>query len=198
MNVLDWILAAIVVLLAIRCLVRGFVREVASIAAAIVGLACALLFFKKVGIFIGSKIPLGGFAEFVGFFTAFLAGFIVVLIVGRLLREGFEAAHLEKLDSFLGFIGGIVEGIVVASVILVVVQIQPLFDTKKILAESLFAKNILPVIGPTVDATLKPILGSDGKKLPTITLPKLVAPETPKTAPAKPATPTRTTTSVKK
>jgi membrane protein required for colicin V production len=176
MSILDWILAAIVILIALRCLVRVFVKEAASIAGEIAGLACALLFYKKVGTFINSLIPLGNFAEFVGFFAAFLVGFIVVLIIGRLLREGLEAAHLERLDSFLGFIGGILEGAVVISVLLVLIQIQPLFDTRKILAESRIASIILPVIGPTVNATLNPIIGPKGS------LPRLLQPQ------AKPAT----------
>ena len=33
MNTLDWILAGVLALLAIRCLVRGFVAEVLSVAA---------------------------------------------------------------------------------------------------------------------------------------------------------------------
>ncbi len=178
MSILDWILAACVVLIAIRCLVRGFIKEAASIAAEITGLAGALLFYQKVGAFINSKIPLGAFSEFVGFFVAFLVGFIVVLIIGRLLREGLEAAHLERLDSFLGFIGGILEGAVVISVILVLLQIQPFFDSKKILAESLIAKTILPIIGPTVNATLDPILGTKGGQSPKFTFPKILQPRT--------------------
>jgi len=53
---------------------------------------------------------------------------------------------LSGANSFLGLIFGLVEGIVLVSLVLLLLKIQPLFDSSSLLANSFFAKLILPLI----------------------------------------------------
>lgn len=169
MNVLDWICLGIIVLLAVRCLVRGFVAEVLSVAAYIVAAAAALLLYKQGGLLLASRfagLPLPGA---IAFAAIFILAFLLTRLLGRMLKEGIEAANLSALDKVLGFVLGGVEGLLAVSLILVVMQaIGGLVDTSKILSGSAFARTILPVIGPEVAKAL-----GSGTTVPKVKLPEM-------------------------
>lgn len=167
MNALDWILAAIIALLAVRCFIRGFVAEVLSVAAFAGGLLAALLLYRPAGAFVKERLGVTAAPEVLGFVGVFIIAFALVKIIEHLVREGLEAANLERADRILGLVLGAAEGLIVASLILIIISVQPLFDAKKFLEQSLFARNILPIIGPEVTKALGPAL-SDPKKLPAI------------------------------
>jgi membrane protein required for colicin V production len=150
MNALDWIFLAIIGLLGIRCLVRGLVEELLSVAAFVVGLLSALLLYKPGGAFLKERFGLATLPEAIAFAAIFLIGFLLVKLLEKLIREGLEAAHLDKLDRILGLVLGLAEGIIVVSLILIVMSVQPLFDVKKLLEGSAFARFILPIVGPEV------------------------------------------------
>lgn len=176
MNVLDWILAAIVALLAVRCFIRGFVAEVLSVAAFIGGLLAALLLYRPAGALVRERFGVTTAPEVLAFVGVFLIAFVLVKILEHLVREGLEAANLERADRVLGLVLGAAEGLIVASIVLIIISIQPLFDAKKLLDGSVFARNILPIVGPEVTKALGPAL-SDPKKLPKIPeLPKVKKP----------------------
>jgi membrane protein required for colicin V production len=107
----------------------------------------------------------------IAFAAIFLIAFLLVKILERLLHEGLEAARLDRLDRVLGLVLGAVEGLLAASIILIVLQIQPLFDVKALLAGSVFAKTILPIVGPEVTKALTPALKSVGPILPALKKP---------------------------
>lgn len=175
MNSLDWILAAIVLLLAIRCLVRGFVAEILSVAAYVVGLLAAILLYKTAGAFVKDSLGVTTLPEAIGFVGVFAIGFILVKILERVLHEALESAQLQSADRALGFVLGLGEGLIAATLILILLSAQPLFDVKKLLDGSVFARNILPVVGPEVSKALAPAL-KDAPKLPKIDLPKIKKP----------------------
>ncbi len=173
MNTLDWILAGVLALLAIRCLVRGFVAEVLSVAAYVVGLLAALLLYKPAGALIKDKFGVATASEVIGFVAVFVMAFLVVKLLERMLRQSLEAAHLETADRILGFLLGAAEGLIAISLILIVISIQPLFDAKKLLDGSFFARSILPVVGPEVSKAL----GGAAQSLPKVELPKVELPK---------------------
>jgi len=166
---MDWIFAGIVILLAVRCFVRGFVQEILSVASYAFGLLAGLLFSNKVLELADKQLHLSGVSPtiqyVVAFAVCFIVGFLVMKLIEKLIREGLEAANLDIFDKVLGLGLGIAEGLVVVSFVLVIMEIQPFFDASKLISGSLFASTLLPLVGPVMDRTL----GSDfGKgKLPS-------------------------------
>ena len=176
MNALDWILAAIVALLAVRCFIRGFVAEVLSVAAVVGGLLAALLLYRPAAVLVRDRLGVKTGPEVLAFVGVFVVAFLLVKIVEHLVREGLEAASLDRLDKVLGLVLGAAEGLIVASIILIVIQVQPLFDAKKLLDGSVFARGILPIVGPQVSKALGPAL-TDPKNMPKLPeLPKIKKP----------------------
>ena len=154
MNMLDWILLAFLALAGIRGLSRGLVRELFSVAAPIAGLAAALFLYKWGAGILVTRFNLAFAPEVVAFGILFLVAFAFVKIVAALIRDGIEAAQLDRVDRGLGFVLGLAEGVVVVAVILVVLQVQPLVDVKGLLATSVIAKALLPIVGPGVAQAL--------------------------------------------
>jgi membrane protein required for colicin V production len=174
MNTLDWIFVAVLVLLGIRCMSRGFVAEVLSVAAILVGLFAALLLYKSAGeLFAGwglveksSSLP-----GILGFAAVFLIAFLIMKLVERIIREGIEAAELGGIDRALGLLLGLAEGLLLVSLVLVAMSlVEPIFKSMpgyaKLLSGSTFARIILPIVGPEV------VKATQGIKAPELTLPK--------------------------
>lgn len=166
MSIMDWIFTGIIILLAARCFVRGFVQEVLSVASYGVGLLSGLLFsnalidvaVKKLGI---QGIP-ASVEYVVAFIVCFVLGFLLMKIVEKLIREGLEAANLDIFDRVLGLVLGIGEGLLVVALALVIMDLQPFFNLDALLAESLYAGTLLPIVSPAINDTLRPSLPVPG------------------------------------
>ncbi len=197
MSILDWILLGVVVLLALRCLVRGFVEELLSVAAYALGLGAAIFLYRPLGSYLAGRFAQLPLPEAIAFAVLFILGFLGTRLVGKLLKEGLEASALGGLDKAAGLALGLAEGLVIVSLVLLILKVQPIFDTKKLLDDSAFARAILPVVEPRVKRALGPRaeeLKPAAPKVPDA-LKKLVppAPSTPvqgggsaQTAPKKP------------
>jgi membrane protein required for colicin V production len=158
MNTLDWIFTVILVLLGVRCMVRGFVTELLSVAALLGGLLAALLLYKSAGELLvgwGVAAKPAALPGVLGFAAVFALTFIVVKLIERLLKEGIEAAELGGIDRALGLLLGLAEGIVLVSLVLVAMSLlEPAFKSApgyaKLLDGSAFARFLLPIVGPEV------------------------------------------------
>lgn len=158
MNALDWVFIAILALLGIRCAIRGFITELLSVAAILLGLLAAIFLYKPAGqLFVGWGIPAKPEAlpAILGFAAVFLLVFLLVKLIARLLREGMEAAQLGGVDRALGLVLGLAEGLVIVSLVLIAMSLlepslKSIAGYSKLLGGSFFAKLILPIIGPEV------------------------------------------------
>lgn len=166
MSTIDWIFTGLIVLLAARCFVRGFVQEILSVASYAGGLFAGLLFSNVVIDFAAKNLGTGSLPASVQYIIAFaicfILGFLIMRLIEKLLREGLEAANLEIFDRILGLALGIGEGLAIVALALIVIEIQPFFNTESLLSNSLFARTILPLIGPTINDTIKPALKGAG------------------------------------
>lgn len=156
MNTLDWIFIALMAILGVRCMLRGFVEEILSVASVLAGLLAGLLLYKGAGeLFVSWGLPAqpSALPGVLGFLAAFLLAFLLVKLVERLLKEGIESAELGGVDRLLGLVLGLVEGLVLVSLVLVLMDlIAPAFKSMpgyaKLLQGSFFARTILPLVGP--------------------------------------------------
>jgi membrane protein required for colicin V production len=158
MNALDWVFIVILALLGIRCMIKGFIAEVLSVAAILLGLLAAIFLYKAAGrLFVGWGIAAKPeiVPAILGFAAVFLLTFLLIKLIAHLLREGIEAAELGGVDRALGLVLGLAEGLVLVSLVLIAMSLlEPTLKSiagySKLLDGSFFAKLILPIIGPEV------------------------------------------------
>lgn len=116
MNLVDYILIAIVGLSMVLSLWRGFVREVISV----IGLALAFLvasrFSGHAGDYLGQWISSTTVADIAGFGLLFIIVMIVVGLVGALIRRLVDLAELTATDRTLGIFFGAARGILLIAV----------------------------------------------------------------------------------
>jgi membrane protein required for colicin V production len=146
--VIDIVFAVLALILTVRCALRGFIGELMSMASVALGLLTALLLYKNGGVFIRERFmpKVNTIPEILAFIVLFLIVFVLIKILARILKDIIEGIKLGGADRFLGILFGLLEGLIVISLILVVLTIQPLFDPAPILNKSIFADILLPII----------------------------------------------------
>jgi len=144
---IDIVFASLALILAIRCTLRGFVEEFMSMAAIVLGVLAAILLYKPGAEYLRRQFDLQTLPEVVAFAALFVLGFLVVKVLEHILRDIVQRIHLGSVDRLLGLALGLVEGLLVVSVVLFVLSVQPLFDPAALLEKSLFARYLLPLVG---------------------------------------------------
>ncbi|MDR0582743.1 MAG: CvpA family protein [Treponema sp.] len=152
--VIDIIFIALIVVFTLRCALKGFIGELMSMASIVLGLLAALYFYKNGGEFVRNKFmpEMKIIPEITAFIALFLIVFVVIKVLEAMLKEIIEGIRLGPADRFLGILFGFVEGIIVVSLVLFLLTVQPLFEGGPILEKSLFAKILLPFITGTRSA----------------------------------------------
>jgi len=165
MSTIDWIFSALIIILAVRCFVRGFIHEVLSVASIAVGILAGLLLSNTVIAQILPKIGANALPYQVQYIIAFLGcfivGFILMKIIERMLRQGLEASSLDIFDKIIGLVLGVAEGFIIVGLFIVILQIQPFVDASTVLDNSLYFKLIGPIIGPAIGDSLRPMLNDN-------------------------------------
>jgi membrane protein required for colicin V production len=153
LSVIDVIFLLVIILFVVRCYLKGFVGEIFSMAAIVLGLLCSLFFYKNGGEYLRTMFwpGLKVIPEVIAFIALFIIVFIVVKILESMLKGIIERVKLSGIDRFLGTIFGLAEGIAVVSLVLFLLKVQPLFNPSSILSESVFAKILLPLITGSQD-----------------------------------------------
>ena len=147
-SVIDIVFIGLMGLFIIRCYLKGFVSELMSVAALVLGILAALFFYRNGAEFLRANFwqDLDTIPEIVAFISLFIIVFIIVKLLEIMLIDIIHNVSLTRADSFLGIIFGFAEGLAVVSLILFFLRIQPLFDPSVILSDSIFARILLPLI----------------------------------------------------
>jgi membrane protein required for colicin V production len=143
---IDILFAAIVLIFTIRCALRGFIKEFMSMAAIVLGLVAAVVFMKPASSLVIRWLGPDFFPELIAFVAVFLLVFLIIKIFEGALNDIAQKINIDGIDRFLGFLLGIVEGVLLVCIILFLLAVQPLFDTSSLLAGSIFAKYLLPLV----------------------------------------------------
>jgi membrane protein required for colicin V production len=149
LEIIDVIFITVIVIFLIRCALRGFIKEVMTMASLVLGLGAAFFFHKSAGAFIRERYMQGVdvIPEVLGFLGLFLIVFLVIRILEYLLKDIADRINLGGIDRFLGMFFGILEGLIAVSLVLFVLENQPLFDARHLLENSVFARFLLPYFG---------------------------------------------------
>ena len=145
---LDIALGLVLIFATVRGIFRGFVSEFLSMAAIILGVAVAVMFSKPVAVALSGTLGESAWVQIIAFLGLFIITYLAVKLLEGFLHSGVEKLSLKNLDRVLGFLLGIVEGFLLASVILIVLVIQPFFDTAELLNDSYIARLLLPLLVP--------------------------------------------------
>lgn len=143
---IDIVFLVLIVVLAIRGAIRGFVTEIGSVAALVVGLGGAILFYKPLAALIGRLFGISMWNPLIAFLILFLVLYMVIKLLEHLLHAMFDKLNLERLDRAIGFFLGLAEGLLAVCVLLFLLNWQPLFDARKLLEHSLFARVLSPIL----------------------------------------------------
>jgi membrane protein required for colicin V production len=150
MVIIDIVFILLILLFAIRGALKGFIEEVTAMASVVLGLGAAFFFHRKGAEFLIEKYFPGGkvLPSILAFLGLFIIVFVAVKLLGFLLRDiSSRISLLDTGDHLLGVLFGILEGVVLVSLLLWIMTIQPFFDSAPFLEHSIFAKILLPFIG---------------------------------------------------
>jgi membrane protein required for colicin V production len=148
-SALDIVFAILILLLSLRCFFRGFITELMSMASLVLGLLAAFLFHKPASAFVMEKwLPDSVIlADIIATAALFIIVFLAIKILERIIQDIISAVDLGGLDRFIGLLFGFVEGVLLVTLIVWVISIQPLFDPRPLLDSSVIARILLPLAG---------------------------------------------------
>jgi len=148
-SVIDVVFISLIGLLMIRAFLRGFVKELFSMAGIVIGLYAAVFFYGNGAAFLRSRFwpDMQIIPEIVSFISLFLIILIIVKLLEKLLTDIINRVSLTGADSVLGLVFGLLEGVLLVCLIILVLNlIKPYFDTNEILSGSFFVRIFSPLI----------------------------------------------------
>ncbi len=158
MNYIDIIILIIMAIAIIYGFINGFIREVASLAALILGIWAAIKFSDWTALKLYEWFDMTGrYVGIIAFIITFIAVVIVIHFIGLLADKIIKIASLGFLNRFLGMAFGLVKSVLILSVLFVVLNAidehRPFMPKEKINESILYnpisdvAPAIFPIIG---------------------------------------------------
>lgn len=146
-TIIDGIVALTIIVSAILAYSRGFVREGMAIAGWIVAAILGYIFAPK-AVPLVKEVPVIGeyitdsceLATITGFFAVFALALIVVSVFTPLFSSAVQRSALGGIDQGLGFLFGVLRGIILVAIALVVVDRISTGDPIAVLEDSRTAK----------------------------------------------------------
>lgn len=117
-NWLDWTLATVVCVSVVAAALKGFIRELISLAAVLMGLVIAALSYQRAAVGFEDMTRSHEIALGAGFLTLFLATLLVGGVVSVLAKKLIKTAGLQWVDRLLGGAFGLIRGVVVDCILL--------------------------------------------------------------------------------
>ncbi len=141
MNPLDVVIIIVIGYGLIRGIFRGMIKEASSIVGVLAGFYAAYTYYPMVSEFVEKWITSGPFLNVVSFMLVFCGVFLVVSMVGVVIKYLMKASSLGWLDRILGASLGFVKGILIISVLLVALTAL-LPEEAKLVKTSLLAPHV--------------------------------------------------------
>lgn len=119
-NWVDWLLAVIILVSIFFAVRKGFIRELISLAAVVVGLIVAALEYQRAAGWFEDLTKSHQIALAFGFLSIFILILIAGAVAAALARLLVKTAGIEWFDRFMGAVFGLIRGVIVDSVLLMV------------------------------------------------------------------------------
>lgn len=118
MNILDILLIVIVAFCVIRSWSKGFIREIFSILGIIVGVLVASRYYQLLFPYVSRYISDDAFISLLSFTLVFLGTFIIVAVLGMLVKALVRIMFVGWVDHTMGGIFGFVKGLLFISLLI--------------------------------------------------------------------------------
>ena len=125
LNVFDWILVAIISVSSVFGLLRGFVKELLSLASWVAAFFVARLFSLKLSSFMVDWIDNPQFRLIAAFAILFAATLVVGALINNVFSRLVSATGLTGTDRLFGMVFGIVRGGLLVIVIVSLLSLTP-------------------------------------------------------------------------
>jgi membrane protein required for colicin V production len=158
MNFIDAIIVIILILAAVSGFINGLVKEVASLAALILGIWGAIKFSNFTAARLYDYFDMTGkYVGIISFIVTFLVIVVIIHFIGLLVDKLMEAVALGFVNRLLGIVFGLFKSVLILSVVFVVLNAidshRPFLPKEKIERSMLYnpisdiAPAIFPIIG---------------------------------------------------
>ena len=158
-STIDIIFLILMGVMAFRGLFNGIVKELFSLGSLVFGLLAAMVFYKNLADFFTDQFGHHAWNEGLAFFLVFIIIFIGLKIIERIVLKMMEETAAFSIDKGLGFLLGLIEGIIICSLLTYFLGFQTIINTEKMLSDSLFVP-FLAKIFPFLESTGSAVLNS--------------------------------------
>ncbi|HEC73540.1 MAG TPA: CvpA family protein [Methylophaga aminisulfidivorans] len=122
----DYLIIGIVLLSAVISIVRGFMREVLSLASWILAFWVALLFYSNLSTLLADYIATPSIRLFLAFFVLFAVTLILGAMVNHLICQVVEKTGLTGTDRALGIVFGLIRGVALVTILVLAAGATPM------------------------------------------------------------------------
>ena len=119
-NWLDGVLTAVVVVSTVAAALKGFIRELISLATLLAAVVIAALGYTRAAVWFEDLARSHAIALGAGFLFLFLGTIIVGALASAIAKKLIQTAGLQTFDRFLGGVFGLIRGVAVDCVLLMV------------------------------------------------------------------------------
>lgn len=118
MNWLDFVLAAIMVVMAIVGVFRGFVKQVIGLVAVVAGLILASFYYDRAAALFDGFVKNELLSDFFGFLLVFVLVLVAGAILGRLSTKAMKGP-LALANRLFGAVFGFLEAVLICGIIVI-------------------------------------------------------------------------------
>ncbi|MEA1965118.1 MAG: CvpA family protein [Candidatus Aerophobetes bacterium] len=166
MNWLDVVLGVFIILFAIRGVVKGLFKEACGLIGIVVGLLVAINRYEGVGEIISSEfnfIP-PKISYLISFVLIFVGIALIGGVAGIILHKASKYTIIRGIDGGGGFILGLIEGALICSIILILLDISPISKRANKWMKGSTLTSYLIKVGPFVYDNIVSLAPRETKK----------------------------------
>jgi membrane protein required for colicin V production len=122
----DFLIIGIILISALISIVRGFVKEVFSLASWALAFWVALLFYPHMATLLVDYVATPSIRSFVAFASLFIVTLILGALVNHLISQLVKKTGLSGTDRMLGIIFGLIRGVAIVTLLILAAGATPM------------------------------------------------------------------------
>jgi membrane protein required for colicin V production len=144
MNLLDIIILIIVGFCLVRGIFRGVIQEISSIIGVLAGFYAAYTYYPRLAPVLKHAIPDAAHLKIFAFLILFCGVFIVISLIGLLIKKLMKIVFMGWIDRILGAGFGLLKGALIVSVLLLALTTF-LPGQSRVIKHSVLAPHIMKI-----------------------------------------------------